>query len=193
MDKKNIYISLGLLSATLIGLSIWQRNKVIYYAKKFIGYTEISGNLGFNNPEFQQKMIDAGWKKGEPWCMYFAKVIWMDKYKKYSETLGKLLTGGTQLTYSNFINYKGSEFKVNKSPSVGDIAIWQTYVGGVPQNRGHAGIVTKVLGDEFKTIEGNTNEGGSREGYVVAEKTRSLSKEIAQNNGLRIKGFIHKA
>jgi hypothetical protein len=37
---------------------------------------------------------------------------------------------------------------------------------------GHAGFVTTVIGGRLTTIEGNTNEGGSREGIGVFTRTR---------------------
>jgi hypothetical protein len=40
--------------------------------------------------------------------------------------------------------------------------------------RGHTGIVVKVLTGEIATIEGNTNQRGSREGDGVYQKTRSI-------------------
>jgi hypothetical protein len=42
---------------------------------------------------------------------------------------------------------------------------------------GHTGIVESVEGDYVHTIEGNTNEDGSREGYEVARR-KSLIKSI---------------
>jgi hypothetical protein len=41
--------------------------------------------------------------------------------------------------------------------------------------KGHSGIVTRVLAGEIATVEGNTNERGSREGDGVYEKTRSIA------------------
>ena len=42
------------------------------------------------------------------------------------------------------------------------------------QTTGHTGIVTKVSGGTISTIEGNTNEGGSRNGYGVFARTRRI-------------------
>jgi hypothetical protein len=47
-----------------------------------------------------------------------------------------------------------------------------------PDGTGHIGFVTAVLLGVFKTIEGNTNDEGSREGYEVARRTRSGAKYI---------------
>ena len=40
----------------------------------------------------------------------------------------------------------------------------------------------------IKTIEGNTNARGGREGYTVAEKKRKI--DFKKNHGLRMLGFI---
>ncbi len=40
----------------------------------------------------------------------------------------------------------------------------------------HTGIVREVNEDMFRTIEGNTNEGGSRNGFEVASRWRSYNK-----------------
>jgi len=41
--------------------------------------------------------------------------------------------------------------------------------------KGHAGLVTRVVSGNIDTIEGNTNEAGSREGDGVYEKTRLVN------------------
>jgi hypothetical protein len=48
---------------------------------------------------------------------------------------------------------------------------------------GHTGLVLEVHGGKLLTIEGNTNDGGSREGIGVFERD---GRKIAQIN----KGFI---
>lgn len=49
--------------------------------------------------------------------------------------------------------------------------------------KGHAGFVTAVKGNRIETIEGNSNDEGSREGHEVCRKPggRAISS---------IKGFI---
>ncbi|MHC4482387.1 MAG: peptidoglycan-binding protein [Planctomycetota bacterium] len=41
----------------------------------------------------------------------------------------------------------------------------------------HVGIVTRVFDDYFETIEGNTNDEGSREGYEVCNRLRGFKKK----------------
>ncbi|MBK6507204.1 MAG: CHAP domain-containing protein [Ignavibacteria bacterium] len=49
---------------------------------------------------------------------------------------------------------------------------------------GHTGLVESVNGGFLETIEGNTNEGGSREGIGVFRRNRRKIKDINR-------GFIH--
>jgi hypothetical protein len=50
-------------------------------------------------------------------------------------------------------------------------------VGDPGKAQGHSGLITEVLKDgRFKTIEGNSNDGGSREGVGVFERTRKPSE-----------------
>jgi len=44
---------------------------------------------------------------------------------------------------------------------------------------GHVGFVTGVGANSFTTIEGNTNPGGSREGYGVFERKRPVTERTA--------------
>ncbi len=48
---------------------------------------------------------------------------------------------------------------------------------------GHTGLVSKVIGNNLETIEGNTNDDGSREGVGVFRRT---GRSIANIN----RGFI---
>ena len=41
----------------------------------------------------------------------------------------------------------------------------------------HVGIVTAVEGDVFRTIEGNTNDAGHREGYEVCARVRAFDRK----------------
>ena len=48
-------------------------------------------------------------------------------------------------------------------------------VRNTPTDWTHTGIVVSVGGETFKSIEGNTNDDGSREGYEVCARTRGYS------------------
>lgn len=52
--------------------------------------------------------------------------------------------------------------------------------------KGHAGLVTEVNGDRLTTIEGNTNNEGSREGIGVFKRT---TRKIKMNSLLGYASF----
>jgi hypothetical protein len=154
-------------------------------AQKYIGKTEISGNAGFTDPDFEAKMKLVGWQKGEAWCAYFCEMVFKEAFPAKAADFNKLFSASAVQTFSNFT----SNGYINKStPEPGDLVIWRMYKNGKPQWQGHAGIVLSAINStSFKSIEGNTNDGGGREGYIVAEKVREVKKVT---NGLQVLGFI---
>jgi hypothetical protein len=158
---------------------------VVETAKKYLGQTEKPNNQGFNDLEYETKMIAVGFQKGQAWCSYFAELVFKEAYPDKFEELDKLFSASAVQTFKNFTDAK---YKVSTTPVVGALVIWQYYENGKPGWTGHAGIVSKRLSDSsFQSIEGNTNDNGGREGYIVAEKTRSTGKK---KNGLNVLGFI---
>jgi hypothetical protein len=188
-DKK-IYIYLG-LSAMFIGLglvlAIRGRRKIVKFSESLEGQTEIAGNAGFTNEEFQALMEQVGWHPGDAWCVYFVKLVWFNMAPKFLQPkILKEVTGSTFTTWDNLSH--DPSFKVVDVPEAGDMVIWRDYRGGNPTSNGHAGIVKYLGYDNFTTVEGNTNDQGGSEGYIVAEKTRTF--DYSNNNGLRIIGFL---
>jgi hypothetical protein len=161
---------------------------IVAIAKSYAGQEEIRENQGFKDPAFQTKMVSVGWYKGAPWCAFLAKLIWQEAFA-ISDTVGsglvkKYANGSATQTYQNYA--KSAEFHVSKTPIVGAEVIWEE--GNGPA--GHAGIVIEIDGPNIKTIEGNTNTDGSREGYIAAIKTRAISAPHSAT-GLNIVGFIY--
>jgi len=165
---------------------------IVNTACNYIGYCEISGNKGFQNEKFEDLMKNVGWQKGQAWCAYFTELVWKEAYQQYNAymfpTLDKLFSAGAVATFNNFKKVK--EFEISEIPVPGSVVIWQKYKDGMPHWTGHAGIVTEVYKDVFKSVEGNTNDSGGREGIEVAEKLRDVDFRILPNT-LVLKGFIH--
>lgn len=127
-----------------------------------------------SGPEVDIYLKSVGLKKGNPWCMAF--VYWcVNTACKDLNIKNPLLKTGSVLKQWN-------ETELRKFPSrasavkPGDIFIMEFSKG-----MGHTGIVEKVAGGLVHTIEGNTNDDGSREGYEVARRQRTITS---------IKGFI---
>jgi hypothetical protein len=155
-------------------------------ALKYVGKTEKPNNSGFNDAEFEKRMADTGWIKGASWCAYFTELIWTESYKDSPllPEIKKLFSGSATATYKNFDLAK---WQVSKVPKVGALAVWRLGNGW----QGHIGIVVDVINDKsFKSVEGNTNDKGGREGYIVAIKNR-VTNAIYQPKGLNLIGFVY--
>ena len=74
-------------------------------------------------------------------------------------------------------------------PEKGAVVIWRFKKNGKASWTGHAGIVVDFDDRYIYTVEGNTNDDGSREGGVVAEKKRRYAYNV--KNGLELYGFVY--
>lgn len=161
--------------------------KIVSVATKYVGQKEKPGNSGFVDPTFETKMRIVGFQTGYAWCALFTELVYREAYSDIDpgqiDAIGQLFSPMAVDTYRRF---KNSGHKVDNVPNVGDVVIWKH--GNGPS--GHAGIVVAVgPGNEFTTIEGNTNAAGGREGEVVALKKRKTGQPFT-SNGLNIVGFI---
>lgn len=146
---------------------------VIEVAKKEIGKEEIP--VGSNwGPNVKMYLDSVGINFPASWCMGF--VHWcFDQACKQLCINNPLFKSGGVLSVWNHTDPN----KRTTQPKPGDVFIMD-FGGGL----GHTGIVLSVDGDKIHTIEGNTNDTGSREGYEVCKKVRSINK---------CKGFIRVA
>jgi hypothetical protein len=161
--------------------------KIINTAGGYIGQEEIQPNLGFKDAIFLAKMIAVGWLKGQSWCAYFGKLVWLEAYADRPEivTLIKRLFNGSALETLANVRASG-KFVVSTTPIPGAMVVYQDGKSA----QGHiAPACTGVLPGCIHTIEGNTNTDGSRDGYEVARKERStVNQNIA---GLHIVAYIY--
>lgn len=161
-------------------------NRVAETALKYIGQMEKPGNSGFVQIEFEKKMEEVGFSKGHAWCSYFAELVFKEAFPEKKAELDRLFSASAVKTYSNF---KNAGYLMNELPAPGNLVVWQTQKDGKPHWTGHVGIVVSVIDkDTFESVEGNTNDGGGREGYIVAKRKRKVLKNV--ENGLEILGFI---
>jgi hypothetical protein len=159
--------------------------KQIDIAKKYVGQKELAGNVFTNESELGRKLHEAGQKNGEAWCAYLQEAIFCEAFPEKNKELRKLFSASAVQTFKNF---KEAGYDCHEKPKVGDLAIFQKYVDGKPTWQGHAAVVTDVSSQTtYKTIEGNTNTGGSREGDGVYPKDRNTA---FKENGLNVLGFV---
>jgi hypothetical protein len=134
--------------------------KTLNVAISQLGVQEIpkGSNAG---PEVEIYLKSVGLGKGYSWCMAF--VYWCVQQSSVKTAIKNPLkkTGGV------LDQYNSSAALVNKTPQPGDI-----FIMDLGKGLGHTGIVEKVGNDLIYTIEGNTNNEGSREGYEVCRRQR---------------------
>jgi hypothetical protein len=135
----------------------------LLFAQSQIGVQEVPKNSNAG-PAVEKYLKSVGLGKGYAWCMAF--VYWSVKSASTQLNVINPLskTGGVLDMYN-----KEKDLRVTE-PQPGDVFIMDFGNGA-----GHAGIVEKVLPNgKIQTIEGNTNDEGSREGYEVCRRTRNL-------------------
>lgn len=134
------------------------QNKLLNTALTQLGVQEVprGSNAG---PAVEAYLKSVGLGGGYAWCMAF--VYWCAKQNNLHAHLVK--TGGVLRQWN-----ESTKLRV-KTPQPGDIFIMD-FGKGV----GHTGIVERVVGDVLHTVEGNTNDEGSREGYEVCRRTRKI-------------------
>lgn len=129
-------------------------NAVIKVAQDEVGYLEKksnaqldskTANAGYNNYTKYWRDIKPSYQT-EPWCAIFISWIFM---KAFGLAMAKKLLKHWPYVYCPAMK---DYFKLNANPKVGDIVIF--YRSGEFK---HTGLVTKVKGDQFWTIEGNTS------------------------------------
>jgi hypothetical protein len=161
-------------------------NKAVEVALKYVGEKELPGNVFDPQSDFGKKLHAVGQRDGMAWCALFSELVFKEAYPEKFKEFDRLFSASAVQTFKNFEN---AAYPINNLPREGNLVIWQQMKDGVPQWQGHAGIVVELKSTwEFKSVEGNTNEAGGREGVTVAVKERKVLKDVW--NGLKVLGFV---
>lgn len=144
-------------------------------ARHYIGVTETGNNLAGDSKKllaiFKSDALNINGKTdGYPWCAAFVSYCVQKLCKQSTAFSG--LTPPREASVSRLLNIWAKNNRClifsNKSldfkPQRGDIVVF-TF--------SHVGIVEAAGSATLTTIEGNTNDAGSREGTTVARKTRA--------------------
>jgi len=116
-------------------------------------------------PFVESLLRRAGLNTPAPWCAAFVSWCLLE-----AGANNKALWSHRAATYYLF-DWGKKEKRDRAKPARGMIFVYNDAGGG------HTGFITKVkaFGLYLETIEGNTNDGGSREGYAVCRRTRSVA------------------
>lgn len=144
-------------------------DKAIEIAVGQIGTKEdpIGSNKG---PQVDQYLKSVGLDGGYSWCMAF--VYWcFNEAAKTAAPIGATPLYQTAGVLDAWIHRTKNQ---EHTPQAGDI-----FIMDLGHGNGHTGIVEKINTDgTLGTIEGNTNDNGSREGYEVIRRVRKNTKPI---------------
>jgi hypothetical protein len=161
-------------------------------AAQYIGIKEIPNNMGWDNKEFERKMIDVGWTLGWAYCALFAKLCTLEFLAQFdsakflqTDVLSPLFSPMATVSYNRF---KKAGYTA-EMPGLNTLVVWQHYENGEPQPTGHMAILKSFENGNLNTIDGNTNLAGSREGDGIYEKNRTLKENVI--TGLKFLGFIN--
>lgn len=158
--EMRIYVLAYFLLASWVSAKTDDRESVLAVARPLVGEVEHGNNAG----EFVERVLSSvGLGAGNPWCAafnyyVFEKAGFKDRVPK-SAWSPDWLRGGERRRVGHPADVFGIYF-----PSRGRIA--------------HTGIVEIQQGPWLTTIEGNTNEAGSRDGDGVYRKKRSVNSVI---------------
>ncbi len=156
---------------------------VIAFASTQVGVME--NPLGSNSgPEVNGYLKAVGLPPGHYWCAAFTYFC----YQKAAEKLGRpnphIKTAGV-LNHWNKAGTKPKVVRVTKAQALANPMLVKPgclFIIDHGKGKGHTGIVKEVANNGILvTIEGNTNNDGSRNGIGVFQRKRSISK---------INGFI---
>ena len=134
--------------------------------------------LGTNRgPRVDEYIKSVGLNPSEgsfPWCMCFVYFCFKEATARIGSTNIIPKTGGVHLAWAGSRNL-GNAVKVvtaaeaRRNPAL--VKPGMVFFIDTGSNRGHVGIVSDNNNGQLETIEGNTNEGGSREGIGVFRRS----------------------
>jgi hypothetical protein len=154
---------------------------LIEEARRWVGTVESprGSNRGlavdFFNYQTALGVLTDGWKpypsgiQGAPWCAAFVSTIGR-------LALGRAWPVDQTLSVARMVRWAEAKRVFDRypdrSPEVGDLFVlyYEQY-----RRWAHVGIVAATDGGTIRTIEGNTGDDGTREGYGVLARTRTLT------------------
>lgn len=132
----------------------------------FVGVRELTGNNDGVEVEMFLKTVGLG--KGYAWCAAFVKYCLLEAGIKKAEKIN-----GMALSAVNKTNMVFEKSKKLKQPKQGDVAtLYYTKLGRI----GHTLFWHKEINSSiYESVEGNTNDGGGRDGDGVYKRKRSYN------------------
>lgn len=123
-----------------------------------------------SGPMVSKYLLSVGLKPGYPWCQAFMYWCYATAAARMGIKCPVIRTAAVHDLWNRtpvFMKHTAKDMEAIQ-PGAQFILL---FAGGT----GHTGIVERVDGNIICTIEGNSNNNGSREGYAVVRHRRSLT------------------
>jgi len=129
--------------------------------------------LGSNSgPEVDAYLASVGLDPGNYWCMAFVFWCFRESAKDLSVKNPAIKTGGVLDAWNRARNDGVVTLTTEQAlHDPGKIKAGMVFINSTGGGNGHTGIVVAVHGNVLETIEGNTNDSGSRNGIGVFRRT----------------------
>lgn len=139
------------------------KSQVVPVAELFVGW--VRETTGKNDgPWVEAIQRTTGNKKGDPWCASFVNWVLDIAYRDMNPL-------PATASCDVLLEFARKNQLLTSTPQPGDVFL----VMRTKNDAIHTGIVTEVKADTVKTIEGNTNREGAREGNGVWARERQRS------------------
>jgi hypothetical protein len=136
------------------------KSQIVPVAELFVGW--VRETTGKNDgPWVEAIQRTTGNKKGDPWCASFVNWVLDIAYRDMNPL-------PATASCDVLLEFARKNQLLTSTPQPGDVFL----VMCTKNDAIHAGIVTEVKTDTVKTIEGNTNREGAREGNGVWARER---------------------
>lgn len=133
---------------------------MIPVAEHFVGWVKEATRAN-DGPWVEAILRVTGNKKGDPWCASFVTFV-LDIAYRGKNPLARSASCDVLLAHARERGWFTTE------PAPGDVFL----VMRRPDDAVHTGFVSGVGTGVVRTIEGNTNDGGSRDGWGVFARER---------------------
>lgn len=144
---------------------------VLEEAKKYLGLVE-SPRLSNRATEIDFWLKECHVPFGNPWCAAFVTGV-------IRQALGRGSPVYLNASVQRIVEWAESLRTIGvwqDKPEIGDLFV--IYFDSL-KRFGHVGFVSEIVSDtEFKTVEGNSNSDGSRDGYGVVSNKRKITNNI---------------
>jgi hypothetical protein len=148
-------------------VTLYQPHELVLAVARGVGFAREQPRNSNRGQAIEAMLKLTGLDGGYPWCAAF--VAWCGV-----SALGERWPLPRTASVQQLYNAAEVRKLVSPRPEPGDVfCLWFPSLGRFA----HTGFVRKVEGDVAFTVEGNTNDGGSRDGWGVFERTRHFGPQ----------------